>query len=181
MKIAVLFNADDVKYDGFYGWPIREAILKTGVLQSAGTPIMISHGDVLTSRLAKSPADLRRVCEHVYFSAGESHLHAGRLRATYGQETVYACVLDGISEAAANTLHAKLSDDSAYLGLHAIDPSIPEHETLYADYMIDFGRFSGNTATLFFSTDSDDRDEGEAEELRALGFDVEWEDPSLDD
>jgi hypothetical protein len=84
-----------------------------------------------------------------------------------------------MTEEIAKSLHLVLKNDSAYLGMHAIDFSYPIHLALYRNSMIPKYRIQGKVCYLFYSMgeEEDERDHGEFDEIKALGFEqISWED-----
>lgn len=178
MIVAVLFNSDDPRFGGYYGPPIRDLVFGTSVLQSSRRHMKIKHGDVLIYGHARTRAEFEHIAEATYFNTPWSRLKDARLRATYMQQTVWAWVIQNVTRKIAEDLHEALSSDAAYLGLHAVDYSLPQHLALYRNSMPAYCRIAGDRCALFYSMGSeDDRDEFEAQHLRTLGFGVvEWED-----
>jgi len=68
VHVAFLFDSDDPKYNGFYGNPIRDEILKTNVLQECGRQMKVYIGDVLTYSNARDKNHYIELSEAIYFS-----------------------------------------------------------------------------------------------------------------
>jgi len=81
--IAILFNSDDPRFDGYYGPPIRDLIFRSGVMQASNRPLKIAHGDVLVYSHSKTSAEYRRIADATYFAGTWSTIQADRLRDTY--------------------------------------------------------------------------------------------------
>jgi hypothetical protein len=178
MIIAVLFNSDDPKYDGYYGPPIRDLIFGSSVLQMSGRHLQVRYGHVLIHSHADTQIEYRRLAEQTYFHSDWSLLKAKRLRATYLKEIVWAWIIENVTREIAKELDAALSVDAAYLGLHSVDYTHPPHLLLYRKSMIHYCRIVGTSCMLSYTTgEEEDRDECETESLLGAGFEkVDWED-----
>jgi len=178
MIIAVLFNSDDPKFEGFYGPPIRDLIFGTSVLQSSKRHMKVKHGDVLIYSHARTRSDYERIAEATYFDTIWSRVKAERIRASYMRETIWAWIIQNVTHKIAEDLDAALSSESSYLGLHAVDYSYPPHLALYRNSMPEYCRIIGTVCMLPYSMgNEDEKDEFEAGRLLTLGFTkVEWED-----
>lgn len=178
MIIAILFNSDDPRFDGYYGPPIRDFVFGTGVLQEAGRPLKIFHGDVLIYSNASNAADYRRLAEATYFTGTWSTIQADKLRTTYLQQTIWSWVIQNATKSLANDLDAALRKDAAYLGLLEVDFSILHHFVFFRNSMPAYCRVEGSRCTLFYSMGNEDaKDEYLAKELQNVGFtSVNWED-----
>src|SRR3989344_744376 len=178
MIIAVLFNSDDPKFEGFYGPPIRDLIFGTSVLQSSKRHMKVKHGDVLIYSHARTRSDYERIAEATYFDTIWSRVKAERIRASYMRETIWAWIIQNVTHKNAEDLDAALSSESSCLGLHAVDYSYPPHLALYRNSMPEYCRIIGTVCMLPYSMgNEDEKDEFEAGRLLTLGFTkVEWED-----
>ncbi|MNK66195.1 hypothetical protein D3C87_855090 [compost metagenome] len=178
MIIAVLFNSDDPKFEGYYGPPIRDIIFETGVLQSSGRHMKVKHGDVLIYSHARTYKDYKRIAEATYFGPHWSRVNAELVRASYMKTTIWAWVIQNITHQIAEDLNTALLSESSYMGLHAIDYSYPPHLALYRNSMPAYCRIIGTTCMFPYSMGNEDEiDEFETEHLLTLGFTkVEWED-----
>lgn len=178
MIIAVLFNSDDPKFEGYYGPPIRDRIFDTYVLQSSKRHMKVKHGDVLIYSHAQTHENYERIAEAIYFGAMWSRVKAERIRASYMRETIWAWIIQNVTHKIAEDLDVALSSESSYLGLHAVDYSYPPHLALYRNSMPAYCRIIGTTCTLPYSMGNEDEiNEFEAEHLLTLGFTkVDWED-----
>lgn len=178
MIVALLFNSDHPKYDGFYGPPIRDTIFRTQVLQGAGRQLKILHGDVLIYSHAKTSDDYRRLADATYFAGTWSTVDADRVRSTYLNATICAWTVQNVTLEVAQALDAALRQDDAYLGMHAVDYRIPFHLVFYRNSMPEYCRVLGTNCTLFYSMGNEEsKDDYEPEALKQLGFmTVTWED-----
>jgi len=178
MTIAFLFNSDDPQFDGFYGGPIRNLIFSIDVLQQSNRHMKVSIGDVLFYSYASTEQEITNLANSTYFWHPWHHLFEKKLHNTYYNSTVFAWVIQNITEKIGHQLHARLTSHSSYLGMHAIDYSHPAHLLLYRNSMIPKYRIHGKTCNLFFSmSEEDGKDFGDAEEILKEGFDsIDWED-----
>lgn len=178
MIVAFLFNSDDPKYGGYYGEPIRKLILSSNILQQSGRHLKISVGDVLILSHAKTTEEYLFLCEQTYFWHPWNYLFQDKIRATYLKATVFAWVIQNITEEITKSLHSNLKGDSAYLGMHALDYSYPIHLALYRNSMISQFRIKGKKCNLYYSSldEEENKDYWEFETLEEFGFDVDWED-----
>src|SRR5262245_35768888 len=147
MRIAVLFNSDHPKYRGFYGRPIRDTILSTGVIQRSGRHVKVKIGDVLIYSHSKTRLDLKHIGEATFFSHPWQLFISNKLRSTYQESTIYAWVIQNIDEETARTLHESLSSNDAYLGMHAVDLTNPAHLVLYRNSLIGRYRIQGSVCS----------------------------------
>lgn len=178
MIIAVLFNSDDPKFEGYYGPPIRDIIFKTDVLQSSNRHMKVKHGDVLVYSHGQTHEDFERIAEATYFGTNWSLIKEDLIRASYMQDTIWAWIIQNVTHQIAEDLDAALSTESSYLGLHAVDYSHPPHLALYRNAMPQYCRIIGTTCMRQYSMgNKDEIDEFETEDLLTLGFTkVDWED-----
>jgi len=178
MIIAVLFNSDDTKYHGIYGDSIRTTILSSNVLQESNRHMKIAIGDVLIYSHSKTKEMYKELAERTFFEHPWQRLLKDKLMGTYLNATVFAWVIQNITEEIAEKLHLRLITDSAYLGMHVVDYSYPVHLFFYRNLMIDLYRIKGRKCNLFFSmSEEDSKNLSEFEEIKKLGFDlVQWED-----
>ncbi len=170
MRTAVLFNSDHPKYEGIYGPAITERILSTGIIQRSGCKITVRSGEVLTRHLATKVFSNFQISEEVYFSHPWQLLLARRIRATYYSDTIYAWVIDGISERCANKLHPALLQDDAYLGMHGVDFTNKFHRDLYHSYLFMKFRICRWSCCLFHPFGQPDETIDHPDALRKLGF-----------
>jgi hypothetical protein len=98
MRIAVLFDSDHEKYDGFYGDPIRNTILSSKVIQESGRHVKVKVGDVVLYSHAKSHTHYAEMAELTYFSHPWQILNAKAIRATYMRKTVYCWTIQNFTD-----------------------------------------------------------------------------------
>ncbi len=182
MIIAALFNSDHPKYNGFYGWPIRDIILGTNILQHSGLHIKVRVGDVLALSHSRTRQEFFDLCDRTYFWHPWNRLDDKKLRETYLKATVFAWVIQNIDANTAQALHDALKKEPSYLGMHGLDFSYPFHLALYRNSMIPIYRINGNSCNIFFSLSEDGKDYAELDELKQLHFQtVNWEDTGAHD
>lgn len=178
MNIALLFNSDDPKYDGFYGDPIKESVFGLGLIQSDGRHMIVSVGDVLIYSHSSTWDEYDSLTQRTYYSNTWSLLLDDRLRATFRRCTVYALTFHNMTEKLALKLHTSLTEDQAYLGAMEVKYTYGPHLALFRNMMISRYRVQGDTCRLFYSmSEEDGKDIYDADAMRLLGYnDVDWED-----
>lgn len=178
MHVAFLFDSDDPKYNGFYGPPIRNAILETKILQDSCRHMKVYIGDVLTFSYARDKTEYIELSEAIYFSHQYNHLDTERVRQTYFQKTIFVWVIENITDNIATKLHESLLNNSAYLGMHGVELAFPIHLMFYRNLLRSQYRIIGESARIFYTMNEEDsKDYCEMDALQNKGFeDVGWED-----
>jgi len=180
MVIAILFNADDPKYGGNYGDSIRKTILETGVLQEANRKMKVSLGDVLFYSYAETREQLSGLAEKTFFGHPGERLLSSKLRSVYANSTVFAWVVQNVTDVISEKMHNSLMSrsDASYLGIHQVDFAYPLHLVFYKSLMVEKYMIVGDSCKLLYSLgDQDETNDGDVEEMRKLGFaNVAWED-----
>ncbi len=178
MNVAVLFNSDATKYNGYYGWPIKSSVFKTGVIQKSQRHMKMAVGDVLIYSKSRSWEEYDLLSERVYFTGPWSLILEERLRATFRTATVYALVFENMTREIAEELHRALLEDDAYLGLLQVHFDYGPHLAFFRNYMILKYRLQGEACRIFYAMGGEEeKDEYELESLKKLGFqDIGWED-----
>lgn len=178
MHVAFLFDSDDPKYNGSYGAPIRNEILRTNVLQESCRHMKVYIGDVLTFSKAKNKDHYIDLSEAIYFSHKYQNLNVERIRETYFQKTIFTWVIENITDSIANRLHEALQGNSAYLGMHGVELAFPIHLVFYRNLIGSQYRLIGESARVFYTMNEEDgKDYSEIDALLELGFkEVDWED-----
>lgn len=178
MIVVFLFDSDNKKYKGSYGYPIKKTILSTGILQHSGRHMKVSLGDVLIYSNAKNEREHYALCEAAYAHSSWNKTIKEKLEKTYLKSTAYAWVIQNITEEISTNLHEALLCDSAYLGTHGVDLSYPPHLFLYRNCMIEAYRIQGNKCNLFYSMgEEDSKDLCDFDDMKESGFkEVTWED-----
>jgi len=182
MNVAVLFNSDDRSIAGYYGPPVREAILATGVLQSSGRAMRVSLGDVLTfsemsQKKGATRADLIGLCKRVYRPHAFGHLRTQALEATYASATVYCWVFQNMSFSTAESLDLALNDMPAYLGAMDVDFASPLQLHFFRNLLCEVYRLEGRRCSIFYHMgENEDPDSWVKECFEGHGFDVTYED-----
>jgi hypothetical protein len=183
MKVAYLFNSDDPKYRGFYGYPINETVLSKGILQASNRRMRCSIGDVVTfghvARRAsnRSYADLAELEYQVYQTNGWDRRIRTRLERTFAQATVYCLVFQNITEDVADALHVALKNDLSYLGGMAVDFSNALHLVFFRNSLIELCRLEGKKCSIFYNMgENEDPDLALREFFEKYGYTVSYED-----
>ncbi len=182
MNVAFLFNSDHPRFNNYYGPPIMDRILGTGVLQKYKRNMRVSVGDILTHLSAgssKTPTItyLISLCHAVYKPIVLDRLISNRLEDTYGKETVYCWMFQNMTAQIANELHEKLSPDDAYLGSMDVDFSEPQHLYFFRNSLFEAYRFNGLCCSVFFEMgENEDPDIVKRECFEEHGFTVIYED-----
>ncbi len=183
MIVAFLFDSNAPKFRGNYGGPICKLILSTDVLQQSGRHLKISSGDVPILSIAKPKKrqEIIPFCEQTYFGLPWNFVLAEKIRAIYLKSTIFAWVIQNITEEISIALHSILKNDSAYLGMHEVDYSYPIHFDLYRNGMVPMYRIQGRKCNIFYSIiyDGDDRNYDGFNIFEDFGFEVEWEDVGI--
>jgi hypothetical protein len=174
MNIAFLFNSDDPSYGGWYGFPIMERILGTGVLQQATRHMRVSVGDILT--YGRAPT-LPQTIFGVYRPNNFDRLIHERLSATHGKATVFCWLFQNMTLAIADAMHARLAIDTTYLGAMDVDFSDAVHLQFFRNSLPEFYRLHGQRCSMFYAMgENEDPDLAVRDAFEQQGFSVEYED-----
>jgi hypothetical protein len=182
MNTALLFNSDHPALGSWYGPPVMERILGTGVLQEADRFMRVSVGDVLTYSAAargKTPTVswLIELCRSVYQPKEFDCLIRDRLDATHGKATVFCWLFQNMTQEIAEALNVNLLHDPAYLGAMDIDFANPLHLRFFRNSLPEVYRLHGNRCSIFYSMgENEDPDLVIREIFERQGFVVEYED-----
>lgn len=182
MNIAFLFNSDHKMYNGNYGRPILELILKSNVLQKTSRNIKISLGDILTySTVAKSDTPtydyLYKLNDMVYTPYNFKHLIQPKLKDTSKTSTIYCVFFQNILEETGELLNQFLKSNDSYLGAMDINLSNLLHSKFFFVSLIKSYRILNKKCFIFYSmNENEDPDLSEKECFEKYNFDVEYED-----
>jgi hypothetical protein len=144
MNIAFLFNASAPEFKGYYGIPILDHVLKTGVLQNSNRNMRLSLGDVLILfDVRPGMKDYSRVKEAVFASKDWSSMIEERVKETEGKIRVYCLLFENITTEIAKNLHDKIKDYPVYLGALAVDYSDPYQFLYYKQTIPEKCRING--------------------------------------
>lgn len=182
MNIAFLFNSDHEMYNGNYGRPILELILKSNVLQKTNRNIKISLGDILTySIVAKSDTPtydhLYKLNDMVYTPYNFKHLIQPKLKVTSRTSTIYCVFFQNILEETGKLLNQFLKSNDSYLGAMDINLSNLLHSKFFFVSLIKSYRILNKKCFIFYSmNENEDPDLNEKECFEKYNFDVEYED-----
>ena len=184
MDAAFLFNSDDPKYRGIYGYQIKKKILSTISLQASPRRMRCLIGDITTfnhvGRRAqnRSYADLAGSSQwQVYQTTGWDRRIWNRLEKTFAKATVYTWVFQNMNSETAELLHSALKSDRSYLVAMSVDFSNPLHLAFFRNSLIEFCRLEGNKCSFFYSMgENEDPDVALREIFEKNGYVVSYED-----
>lgn len=183
MNVAYLFNSDDPKYRGFYGYPINRTILSKGILQASNRRLRCLIGDVGTfGHVARrtsnrSYADLAEFEWQVYQTNGWDRRIWNRLEKTFAKATVYCWVFQNMTEDIADSLHFALKSDRSYLGAMEVHFSNPFHLVFFRNSLIELCRLEGRVCSIFYYMgENEDPDLALRELFEKNGYTVVYED-----
>jgi len=171
MIIAVLFNSDDPTLGGWYGDPIRNAILNTGILQNTNRHIKIGCGDILLLHGNPTPKEYLEIAEKAFFRNDDKWIISKKLRSAYQKGTIYTWVIQNATVQIADEFDRQLRDYAPYLGIVTVDISYGPHIALYLMLIGEKYRVIGPTCSVFYSMgELDQIDQYEIEALKQSGF-----------
>ncbi|WP_131721631.1 hypothetical protein [Xanthomonas sp. NCPPB 1128] len=182
MNIAFLFNSDHPSLGGYYGPPVMDLILKTGILQNEVRSMRVSVGDILTFSAAGESKDptydyLVQLCRKVYVPNSFHHLNMEKLEATFRNATVYCWLVQNITSAAAQLLDQKLDPVDCYLGAMDVNFSTPLHLKFFRNSLIEKYRLNGRRCAVFYDMGlNEDPDISVKESFEEHGYIVSYED-----
>lgn len=183
MDVVFLFNSNDPKYKGIYGYRIKKKVLSTGVLQASNRRMRCLIGDVVTfshvsrRKQNRSYADLAELEIQVYQPSGWDRRIWSRLERTFARATVYCLVFQNITAEMANSLHGALKSDRSYLGAMSVDYSYHPHLVFFRNSLIELCRIEGRKCSLFYSMgENEDPDIALKEIFEKNGYSVTYED-----
>ncbi len=183
MNVAFLFNSNAPKYRGFYGYPIKNKILSTGVLQAPRRRMRCLIGAVTTfsyvarRKQNRSYADLAELEFRVYQPGGWDRRIWPRLEKTFARATVYCWVFQNITDKIADGLHRSLKSDRSYLGAMSVVYSNPLHLVFFRNTLIELCRLEGKKCSIFYSMgENEDPDVALREAFEKNGYTVTYED-----
>lgn len=178
MIIAVLFNSNDPSLGGYYGLPIAERILSSGILQNEKRHMKIGLGDILFFGMYSNISELRHLEQITLFHYDTEHLLIKKIDDCIATTTIFAWVIQNATTKTVEALHKNLLRFPPYLGIHTVNFSYTPHLMFYRNYIIDKYRIIGDTIKTFYSMgETDTIDTGEAEWLEQLGFrSIDFED-----
>lgn len=180
MNVAFLFNSDHQSFGGYYGIPILERILSTGVIQKSTRFMRVSIGDILTfsASAGKSYDYLESLCHRVYTPTEYDNIKWRDLVSTYRTATVYCVLFQNMDTSCANSLHNELlSIEPAYLGAMDVDFSNPIHLGFFRNSLCEEYRLHGTECSLFSElNDFEGLDELVKDTFDDYGFNTSYED-----
>ncbi|MGF1736852.1 hypothetical protein [Photobacterium satsumensis] len=187
MKVSFHFDADDKSLGGYYGYPIRKALMRA-ILSSRTLDLnsKIFQGDFLLHHLTM---DVEVISEHktVHHSNPERFISVFNELLNPGthiwhsitddticrlaNNNVWVMSFESISFSDATEIDKMLRDVSYYLGAIEVDETSPIHWEAYAGSLVPYYRIIGNKVNLFWDGISDEsKNEGHIPELLKIGF-----------
>lgn len=182
MNIAFLFNSDHEIYNGFYGYPILELVLKQNILQKSNRNMKISVGDILTFSVisrngAFSYQKFYELNKKVYTSLKFNHLIQPKLENISQKATIYCIFIQNINEELSYKLHKSLKNDDSYLGAMDVDLSNKYHFYFFKYCLILSYRVHSKNSYIFYNmSDNEDPDISIQECFKKNNFNVFYED-----
>lgn len=111
MNIALLFNSEEPKFKGCYGYPIRRNVFGLGILQASQRHMKVAVGDVAIYSHSSAWGEYDQLTERAYFGGRWSLFHERRLRVTFRKATVYAPIFENMTQEIARKLHEALGSE----------------------------------------------------------------------
>lgn len=182
MNVAFLFNSDHSSLGGYYGPPVMDSILSTGVLQNHIRQMRVSIGDVLThmagSQGSANPKSyIKNLCNELYQPIHFDRLDYKQLSATHATAVVFCWVFQNMNMSIAQELHDSLEHDPSYLGAMDVDFSLPLHLDFFRNKLIEAYRLNGVNCTVFYEMGvNEDPDIVVKDGFSHHGFIVSYED-----
>ncbi len=182
MNIAFLFNSDHEEYDGFYGIPIMNKILRTNILQNTKRHMRLSIGDVLTYGIVsqsqnRTYAHLEEVCRKVYRPHKYNKLKETELESTFTTATVFCWVFQNMTYEIASNIDVILRDDKTYLGAMDVIFNYGPHLALFRNSLCEeYGLISNKCSIFYHMNDNEDPDISIKNCFEKNGFIVNYED-----
>ena len=182
MNIAFLFNSDHEIYNGYYGGPILELVLKSNILQTTNRNIKVSVGDILTfSATSESETPtydyFYKLNKKVYTPYKFNHLIQPKLENISKKSTIYCIFFQNILQNTAISLHNKLKNNDSYLGSMDINLNNQLHARFFKYSLITNYRIFNKECSIFYSmNDNEDPDISEKEYFEKYNFKVNYED-----
>lgn len=155
MNVAFLFNSDHSSLGGYYGPPVMDSILSTGVLQNSARQMRVSIGDILThmagSQGSSDPRSyIKNLCNELYQPIHFDRLDYKQLSATHATAVVFCWIFQNMTMSIAQALHDGLKHDPSYLGAMDVDFSLPLHLSFFRNKLIEAYRLNGVNCTVFY-------------------------------
>lgn len=173
MTVAFHFNADDERFEGFYGEPIYEEIFGN-ILKFENIEInsKILVGDLIFNDLQNSRSSSEIINDWVYSSGNMwSNFIIERFKKAIN-ENIFVVVFENLENNQTANIYNSLFDYTPFIGTMQIDNSIPILKTLYKDFLINFGEIYGKQLKLYYSDpEGDDQDNDLQQNFKNLGFD----------
>lgn len=182
MNIAFLFNSDHEIYNGFYGYPILELILKQCILQNINRNMKVSVGDIVTFSVAsqsKTPTYeyFYELNKKVYTPYKFDYLIQPKLENISKKATIYCLFIQNMPDESALSMNNALKNDDTYLGAMDIDLKNIFHTHFFKKSLILSYRIQGKNCSIFYSmSENEDPDSSVKEYFENYGYHVIHED-----
>lgn len=182
MNVAFLFNSDHSSLGGYYGPPVMDSILSTGVLQNSARQMRVSIGDILThmagSQGSSDPRSfIENLCNELYQPIHFDRLDYKQLSATHATAVVFCWIFQNMTMSIAQALHDGLKHDPSYLGAMDVDFALPLHLSFFRNKLIEAYRLNGVNCTVFYEMgENEDPDILVKDGFSHHGFIVSYED-----
>ncbi|MBQ8140186.1 MAG: hypothetical protein IJ038_00635 [Clostridia bacterium] len=171
MIIAVLFNSDHPSLDSYYGLPIKQKIFKSKILQKSNRHLKIGSGDLTFLNHAKTAEELIYLYENTLLNSQSKRLDKRKVTDCMFNSTIFAWVIQNVTEEITEKLHDYLRDFPSYLGILEVDFSYKFHLVFFRNYIGEEYRVIGDSIWLLCPmTEIEEYGTGELDELKALGF-----------
>lgn len=173
MVIAVLFHADHPSLGSYYGWPIKKQLFSSRILQNANRHLKIGMGDLLLYHYAKTKCELVQLTEKTLFHTKSKWLNRAKVNDCVLNSTIFAWVIQNVTEELTEQLHQSLANFPAYLGIHEIQFSYPHHLIFFRNLMGESYRVIGNAVWVLCPMgEMEEYGTAELDELKTLGFET---------
>ena len=182
MNVAFLFNSDHPSLGSYYGPPVMDMVLGSGILQGEGRPMRVSVGDILTFSAvsqSKNPTYdfLEKLCRKLYTPDSFDRLNYPKLEATFRTATIYCWLFQNIIKDVAENLHNKLLSSDSYLGAMDVNFSTPLHLQFFRNNLIEKYRLNGIRCAVFYDMGhNEDPDVVTKDGFEKHGFSIVYED-----
>lgn len=178
MVIAILFNSDHPSLGGYYGWPIKQYIFNSKILQNSNRHLKIGCGDLLFYSHAKTIYDIKQLAQKTLFNSESKWLDKEKIDRCLLNSTIFAWVIQNVTFDLVEKLNNSLADLPSYLGIHEINFAYPYHLVFFRNLIGEQYRIIGDSIRVFCPMgELEEYDTAEFDELKKFGFtDVDLED-----
>jgi hypothetical protein len=151
MNFAFLYNSDDPSLVGNYCDAFRELVLNTGQLQSCDRPMRFAEGDITTFGHSRTYDGYKALTLRVVQPVSTDMLLEAKMSDLLPNITVATMSFQNMEFGTAASIHQSLLQHDCYLGAVDIEFSHAEHLAMFRNSLVERGRFSGQTVSLFYS------------------------------